>query len=144
MAFADSVNLLSDFNGADQAPISEAGHWAKLDTGAAGNLNRTGNAVTSSVSTTGESYWTVQNYGPNVQAHVTIGVMPGDVNTIDVSARILQPGGNATYDGYRVRMLQNAGTDSLQLARVDNSIITNIGTLLARDFTAGEKIGIQC
>lgn len=142
--FGEYSNLLSDFNGANQDPISEAGHWAKIDTNNSTDLIRTGNAAGSNSSVTGESYWTVQTFGPNVEVWTSISVMPGSGNNIDVSARIQSPGGSLTYDGYRCRMLDQAGTDQLQLVRVDNAVPTNLGTALDRNFSAGEMIGLRC
>lgn len=143
-SFGDWGYLISGFNGPDENPISEGGKWSKLDTSAGGVLRSVSGAVTSNTSTTGESYWNVQQFGPNVECWATIAVMPTDNNNMDVSARIQQAGGSATYDGYRVRVLQLTGTDILQLTRVTNGVITNIGSGLSRDFAVGEKFGLRC
>lgn len=141
--FGDGASLLSDFTGVDENPLSEGGKWGPLDT-TSNPLRRVSNAATSTVSTTGENYWTVQNYGPDVDVYVTITVMPLAGNNVDVSARIQGEGGAATYDGYRARMLQNAGTDSLTICRVTNAAITTLATMTTRDFAVGEKVGIRC
>ena len=141
--FGDGASLLSDFTGGDESPLSEGGNWAQLDT-ISDPLIRVSNAAGQAASITGESYWTVQNYGPDVDVYTTITTMPLAGNNVDVSARILGEGGNNTYDGYRARMIQNAGTDSLTICRVANAAITTLATMTTRDFAVGEKVGIRC
>jgi len=143
-AFGDWALMLSSFGGANEDPISEGGKWAKIDTNNSTNLQRLNGRAASNGSVTGESYWTPRDFGPDCEVYTTIAVMPGSGNNIDVSARVQQAGGSLTYDGYRLRMLDQAGTDSLQLVRVDNAVLTNIGTPLARNFAVDEKIGLRC
>jgi len=143
MAF-ESCNLLSDFHGPNESPILEANRWFKLNSDNTTNLTRSGNKAASSSSVTGESYYTPGLFGPIVEVYCTIDTMPASGNNIDITLRIQNAGGASSYHGYRLRMLDTAGTDQLQLARVDSSILTNIGTPLDRNFSVGEKIGIRC
>ena len=146
MAFGDWATLLSNFTGANQNPLSEGGNWANLDTAHGNALQRISNAVGCTASTTGESYWTPADIGADVEAYLTMPTLPGNGNNISISARVLQAGGNATYDGYRVRMNQVAGSnnDALDICRVDNAVVTSLASFASRDFVAGEKIGIRC
>ena len=141
--FGSYSPLLSAFNSPDQDPLSEGGKWDNLNTTHVDQLAITSHLAKCTATSTGESYWLPRTYGPFVDAYLTIATMPAAGNNIDISARIQQPGGNNSYDGYRVRMIESAGTDSLTVNRVDNGTITTLATL-SRDFVAGEKIGIRC
>ena len=142
MAFGDSSNLLSNFDGADENPLSEAGRWGDLNTNGP-DLQLVSHQVTSGGATTGERYWLVDTaMGPDVEAYLTIATLPGDGNAIRLYARGQQPGSN-TNDGYEIRYNQiTAATDEILIERCTNAVLTVLATF-TQDLIAGDKLGIS-
>jgi len=134
MAFGDSAVLISDFTGADENPLSEGGNWANLNS--SGNaLQRIGNAVSCTAAGAGNFYWTLRNYGPNVEAYLTLGVTGG----AGIVFRAKDEGGSFTWDGY-VFTCGPGATTTIQ--RVDNSTGTNLFTTTLT-WNTGDKLGAR-
>lgn len=126
--------LVSDFTGADENPLSEGGNWAKLDS--AGNaLQRTSNAATSA-SAIGAGYWTAANFGPDVEAYVTLAVTQTNARVL---ARVQGEGGAATFDGYVVSALSTT-TDVRRFTDAVSTLLRS--TTHAFTWANGDKLGI--
>src|SRR5262252_7978926 len=96
MAFGDFATLLTDFTGADENPISDGGKWASLD--GTTNLQRIGNSLSGSAAAFRGSYWTVSDYGSDVEAYLTISTSSG-LNVLLARATNV---GASTYNGYAI------------------------------------------
>ena len=74
--------LISDFTGADENPLSEGGNWANLNT-SSNPLQRISNAVSATVNAAANaSYWTPANFGPDLEAYLTIHNLRGGRNPL--------------------------------------------------------------
>jgi hypothetical protein len=139
--FGDVATLISSFTGADENPLSEGGNWAKVNS-SDNALQRLSNAATSAAATTGTSYWTPRNFGPDVEVHVTITTLPGNGNHVIVGARIVGEGGSNTWDGYTVRFTQDAATDSVFIEKITNATSSILATI-SQEFAVGDKLGMR-
>lgn len=135
--FGDGAVLLDNFNRADANPIS--GSWGTLNS--ALDLIIASNQVTGeNASFTNRSYFTTV-FAANCQAYISIPTLPGVGQTINVLARLKDPG--ATFDAYQVRYTQQSGTDTIDIDRLDDAVGTSLGTF-NQELIAGDKIGIWC
>jgi len=142
--FAPSAaSLVSSFTGADESPLSEGGNWASLNT-SQGPLQRLSNGVCSN--TAGSirlSYWTPANFGPDVEAVITVQTALASLNNFGLIARITAEGGAGTYNGYRVGYTHGTpGTIVVQ--RVVATASTTLATVTITALTLGAQLGIRC
>jgi len=136
--------ILDDFNRIAESPITGL-DWGKLISGASNNLNLASNQVACNGSSTGESYWIPKTFGPDVEVFVTVATLPGTGNAVRVHARLQQPGGAGSQDGYQIRTNQVSGSanDQVFIERIDNNAITTIATF-TQELATGDKVGIRC
>lgn len=135
-AIENDPALLTAFTGADEDPLSDGGNWANLNS--SGNpLKRVSNAAVASVAGAAASYWTPTNYGPDLEAYVTLVTVTG---TQGILARIQGEGGANTWDGYQVAQL--AGSNTL-IQRYDNGAATTIAQEATTAWGNGDKIGMR-
>jgi hypothetical protein len=128
--------LISDFTGADENPLSEGGNWANLNS--SGNpLKRLSNAVASSVGVS-RSYWTPANFGPDLEAYVTLSTAAA--GTAGLVVRVQGEGGANTWDGYQITA---ASTGTVTILRADNGVTTQL-IAAAGGFASGDKLGVRC
>jgi len=144
-SFSAYATLLSDFTGSDEDPLSEGGHWAKLNSADAASLRRVGNAVAGPNDTAAllrASYWTPGNFGPDVEAYATLAVVTNNQQAYDVYARVQQEGGSGTHDGYVARL--NTSGD-IELRLITNGSGSALGPApFSITPAAGMKLGIRC
>jgi len=128
--------LVSDFTGADENPLSEGGNWANLNT-SSNPFKRLSNAAGASVNLANNaSYWTPGNFGPNLEAYVTLTTLTA--GTAGMAFRIQGEGGAATWDGY-IAVAANSG---ITIYRVLDGALTVIGSD-STAFVSGDKIGVS-
>lgn len=78
------------------------------------------------------------------EGYVTISTKGSSTNDeVTVDIRMQQTSSYTTVDGYAVRAIVQAGTDTILLARVDNVIATTIATY-NQEFSSGDAVGIRC
>ena len=103
-----------------------------------------GNAATDTVDgTSAFNYWKTQ-FTNNQEVYLTVSTKPPDGNYADVGV-FVDPA-DATFvnfDGYVVRLAPVAGTDGVQISRVDNGASTQLGATISQEFTAGDKLGLE-
>ena len=129
------MNLISDFTGADENPLSEGGNWANLDSSGTA-LQRVSNAYALSSGGISRSYWTPTNFGPDLQAYTTI--VSG--TALRIQARVQGEGGAATWDGYEFTA---AGSNTI-ISRVTNASFTTLFTSsVIVTWAAGDKLGAR-
>jgi len=93
------------------------------------------------------SIWTATVFDPDQYAFIKIDVKPNDGNDVwlDLCVKDIvvgSQGASGTADGYRVRLLQQAGTDIVELCRMDDNFKV---TLLSPtfEFNAGDYLGAE-
>jgi len=131
--------LISDFTGADDTPLSEGGNWAAVDTAVTSYLQRVSNAASGAASGFGKvSYWTPANFGPNLEAYLTI---TNTASSAGIVFRIQGEGGTNTWDGYYAYSSANA----FDVVRVDNNVATSLLGVpgITPNWAAGDKIGVS-
>lgn len=106
MAFGSTAVLLSDFTGANEDPLSEGGHWSKvnLDSGAnmTRNANRASNNQVSPAFGDCNFYWTVENFGPDVDVYYTVSAKN---QALDILLRLDNVGTHSQHDGYWLQIV---------------------------------------
>lgn len=128
--------LLTAFTGADEDPLSDGGNWANLNS--SGNpLKRVSNAVAASVGGNCFSYWTPSNFGPDLEAYITLTSVSGSQG---IAARVQGEGGANTWDGYVVNQLATSNT---VIVRYDNGVATTIAQEATTTWGNGDKIGMR-
>ena len=131
--------LISDFTGANENPLSESGNWAALNT-STNPLQRISNAASATVNAVNnESYWTPANFGPDLEAYVTISTTAATASGIAV--RIQGEGGANTWDGYGVVGASGTG---ITIQRIDNGTPTTLINTSLVTIASGDKLGVRC
>jgi len=141
LPFGEQIPLRSSFTGSNENPLSEGGNWGTA-VGGGNQLQRTGNQVAGTISTTSQRYWTPSVFGPDCEAYITVATQPGNGDNFDIMLRT-QDVTLATYSGYRCRFIKEVGVDSWVITRVDNGTLTNLVTVNTTDYTSGDKIGVR-
>lgn len=133
--------LISDFTGSDENPLSEGGNWAKLNS-SGNDLKRVSNAITAAFGS-GKAYWTPSNFGPDLEAYVTLVTSVLVYPAVGISFRIQGEGGANTWDGYEVRASGNGVSTDIQ--RITDAVGTTIGSGSASsNWASGDKLGVRC
>jgi hypothetical protein len=92
----DAPVLVTDFTGANENPISDGGNWAQTDS-AGSPLQRISNAAAGTLAANAFSHWTVQNYGPDLEATILLSTVDAGQGVV---VHIVQEGGASTWDGH--------------------------------------------
>lgn len=128
------TSILDNFNRANEGPPPSTNWTTGIDGGANGFKVDTNEAEVNGDPSSG--YWNVQNFGPNVEVYVTLGVA---TQASRVHWRIQQEG-TAGWDGYTLL----AYTDNnFYVYRVDNGVQTQLGAAIAQTFSSGDSFGIS-
>ena len=131
--------LISDFTGANENPLSEGGNWAKVSS-LGNNLQRISNSVAAATSN-GRMYWTPANFGPDLEAYLTIGTAVA-AQSSNIYARIQGEGGADTWDGYDFQATHGATTSTI--SSVTNNTVTTLFTGTASsNWASGDKLGVR-
>ena len=132
--------LVSSFSGADENPLSEGGLWANLDT-SKNPLKRAGNVATASVNSAQNASYYATDFGPELDAYVTLTTIPPGGNLVQLRARVQGAGGSATWDGYAVQYI---GGGQVDIYVYTNAVAaSSLGSALV-DLADGDKLGIRC
>lgn len=134
MAFP-TASVLDNFNRANANPDG-SGSWTSLFN----NIQILSNEA-KGTSTSNVVYWNAGTFNANCETYVTLGgTLPGGGGYVEVGARVnLSP-----LNGYAVRAAKvDAGTDVIQLSRIDNSVATSLATY-NQEISSGDSIGIEC
>jgi hypothetical protein len=144
MAFGDYAQLVTNFVGADEDPISDGGKWSVFPTGEQGN-QRVSNMVTGGFTgppATGYSkgYWTPKIYGPDVEIYMTYNAVS---YATEIDARIANPP-SASHDlQYIVAIEQTSPTPTWFLQVKDGIVGTTTLAQTTHAFAPGDKLGLR-
>lgn len=137
------------FTRADESALTTASNgetWAIIpDQGTVG-LGAVGVSSNTAYSTAGPGSFDMLTTtdAADCEAYVTIATKGSSTNDeVTVDVRLQQYGNALTIDGYAVRALVQAGTDTIIIARADNIVATALVTF-NQEFSSGDAIGIRC
>jgi hypothetical protein len=142
MAFP-TTSVLDNFTGTNgtDLPVYSA-NWQATPTGGSA-LEIQDNAATGTSAGGNNSNSWVTDYGPDCEVYVTINTKPADGNVILLFARGLQTTSLLTVDGYVLRFVQNAGTDTFVIQRITNGAATSLSSTFNQEVTNGDSIGLE-
>lgn len=144
MAFP-TTSVLTSFTGADEDPLSEGGNWAGPIRNAQRQAERFTNAARHSANpdntVSGTSYWTVTQYGPNVEVFATVPELPSSTHGVSVWARIHNPGNATTMEAYLGVYTTDTGFRIFKVTA--GATFAQIGSTDATVASAGDKIGLE-
>jgi hypothetical protein len=144
MAFP-TTPIRSTFDGPDEDPLSEGGNWAGPTdvAGEVGLLEIISNQVTANAAASSTAHWLGGTYGPDVEVYITVPVLPTTASkAIGVTFRLANIGTDTT-DGYFCLFVNAAASDVVNVYRVDNGAITQLGVSIAFTFAANDVIGAR-
>lgn len=138
-AFPDN-SVLDTITGTDTTTPLNA-NWTshELRNGSAGLNIRSNAAAPGGTGGYWGGYWNVGTFGPAAEAYITI-VNIGSTGFGGICVRLSVPGGDNTADGYCIEWAD--GTSALQLLRLDNASVTNLGSAITQTITTTDKVGI--
>lgn len=130
--------ILDTFTRANENPLSGGGNWANLNTSYGTVIKLISNTARIDVASGAGSYWT-RAVISDFECYCTIASMQGFVG---LAARIAQPGGANTWDGYMLSSTQsNPGSPApITLEKITNSVGTTIAKTPPVQFGDGLKI----
>jgi len=133
------VDIFDNFNRADEGPPM-AGWSSYIDPG----LKVLNNQCAPSGSFSHGAYFSTE-MGRNVEAAVTITVLPVTNGQVSVLARIAPEGASSYGSGYQVNLFRNAGPDDIRIFRVDTpgDVHTQLGSW-PQELSNGDAIKIRC
>lgn len=127
---------ISVWSGADENPLSEGGNWSRLDP-ATGQLKKVSNLVMPQDSLGYEgSYWTPANFGPDLQAYVTLNTIAGGMG---IAFRVSSAGVSGSWTGY----FAVASTAGVTLYRVVAAALTETLATESATWSNGDKLGVS-
>lgn len=118
--------ILDRFDRADENPLSGGGNWARLDTNT-NNMQLLSKTVAPNITGALQSgsYWTPETF-TDVEVHALISTVP-NAPEMGILARIQQPGGAGTWDGYAFMVGTTAAQPIFRLYRVTNGSASQLG-----------------
>ena len=134
----EPLPVVDSFDRPNESPLSDAGRWANLASGAATTLAVNNNQLACTLSTTCSAWRNPTTYGPDTEVWARITTLPGTTNQLRLYARLQQPSG-ANWDGYMLRTNQLAGPDELYLERIDNGNVVSLLTM-SQELAAGDTL----
>lgn len=129
-------SILDNFNRANTGPPPSS-NWTTGVDGSSGSFTVTSNEAKATNAGHSSAYWNVSNFGPDVEAYITIGSTEGPSR---LHFRI-QGEGTGTWDGYT--LLAYTPTNELYIYRVDNGSQTQLGAAISQTINSGDSFGIS-
>ena len=130
--------VLDTFNRTDENPLTTTTWTATVFAGDV-TLAISSN-VAAGTGTDNGNYWNVKTF-QNCEVYTTITTKAGNGAGPQLYWRTVQHG--AGLDGYVMTQRTAAGTDTLQVLRIDNSSVTQLGATISQEITNGDSIGVR-
>jgi hypothetical protein len=146
MAFP-TTSVLDDFNRADGLLVDTGTNWSNdtFNYGAGSTaLTIVSNVAAPTNASYGEAYWDVGTFGPDSEAYGTITTLPHEGGDMGLAICVQSPDTTGA-DGYRLIYKRLAGTDTVEIRRVDNGNNpgTLIGSITSQEIAAGDSLGLE-
>ncbi|MCA9974243.1 MAG: hypothetical protein KC413_00780, partial [Anaerolineales bacterium] len=136
MAFGSS-SVLDNFNRANEGPPMTG--WANFLTA---GLVVSSNACAPSGAGNRAGYYNTVLSAADCEVYATIASDPASNRNMSLYARLVNIG-SGTTEGYGIQFNKVAGTDTLQIFRLDNDTKTVLGANFSQELTAGNKFGLE-
>ena len=143
MAFPVS-SVIETFTGADNTQPPNSSWTNDWDGGGGGFKITTNRAV--GVGGYNTAWYSAVSYAAGCEAYITVAVLPAsNSHAVGVLQRgkDLAGGVGGVADGYIVFYRRQAGTDTVEVFRIDNNAYTLLGASLSQEFTAGDSLGVE-
>lgn len=134
MAFPTN-GIVDDFNRANEGPPMTG--WVNMTAGLIVSSNTCAPSGVGSRS----GYFNTIVPTADCEVYITIATVPASNRNLTVYARLHDVG--AAIDGYGLRFNKLSGTDTLQFIRIDDGVLTNLGTAISQELTTGNKFGLE-
>jgi hypothetical protein len=135
MAFPAN-GVIDNFNRANEGPPMTG--WANIVSG----LVVSSNACAPSSTGTRSGYYSTILTEADCEVFVTVVTAPANNRNVTLLARVHDVSGTS-FDGYGLRLNKVSGTDTLQIVRIDNGSLTNLGSAISQEIASGNKIGLE-
>lgn len=126
--------IRDDFNRADAGNLGA--NWTDLLNGLDILTNQAGAPSVADHLT----FYNAVQYAADQEAYVTFNLSPSDGATAGIYVRLQGTGSIATLDGYAAILIRQAGTDIVQVYRLDNAVGTQLGANISQEFVNGDGI----
>jgi hypothetical protein len=136
MAFPQT-GILDAFTRADTGPPPSSNWTTVTGTGHVVSSNQLANSAANH----SESGWNVQTFGPDVELYYDMATKPSTGKWCDLDIRVSAL--SAGWSGYQVEFTTTAGTDTIDIYRVDAGSFTALGAQIALDFLDGDGFGVE-
>lgn len=140
MPFPNTL-VIDDFNRANAETLG-ANYTEGIDSTGLTGFDISGNTAVPDVAAQCQTYYNVQNYGPDCEVHALIGVEQSAGAGWSLYVRLVNEG-TANVDGYSVSWVTDAGTDIIRIYRLDNEVHTQLGADILQEYSAGDRIGMR-
>lgn len=127
--------IIYNFNGVDANP--DPNFTALLNA-----IQRVSNQGAGTNAATNIAYLTGVTHGANCEEYITIGTKPGTGNSVALIARAITTSLLA-LSGYEWVFTDAAGTDTMQMFRLDNAVGTQLGSTVNQEWAAGDGLFIK-
>ena len=133
----EPLPVVDSFN-RNENVLSDAGRWSNGIIGSAETgLRVTSNQLASTKTTTCTAWRNNAVYGPDVESWARVTTLPGTGNSFLVYVRLTNAGAGGS--GYRLRTLQQTGTDQVFIERIDGGVIVTRLTM-SKELAAGDTL----
>ncbi len=142
MAVFPRTGILDTFDRADENPI--AGNWTNnaLAEAADNQLKIVSNTLMAATALTScEAYWNASTYKGYIEAYFTVVTKPGNTQRIELG--FLQNAGLTSYQGYQCLFIDNAGTDTFTIQRIDQTATATVLSSINLEYNVGDRLGIS-
>ena len=134
----EPLPVVDSFDRGNENPLSDGGRWSNGIIGSAETgLRVTSNQLASTKNTTCTAWRKTESYGPDVESWARITTLAGTGNSFLLYARLSNAGAGGS--GYRVRTLQQAGTDQVFIERIDSGVIVTRLTM-SQELAVGDTL----
>jgi hypothetical protein len=128
--------ILDDFNRANEGPPPSANWTGFVGLSQGDNLEVISNQL-GTTTTDASAWWNVSTFGPDCEVYCTLPVVSGA--NVYLYARGANPG-TGTLDAYLVFWSSGGNVFTY---RIDNDILTQLGTQVALSLAANDKLGLE-
>lgn len=142
MAVFPRTGILDTFDRADENPI--AGNWTNdaLAEAADNQLKIVSNTLMAVTALTScEAYWNASTYKGYIEAYFTVVTKPGNTQRIELG--FIQNAGLTSYQGYQCLFIDNAGTDTFTIQRIDQTATATVLSSINLEYNVGDRLGIS-
>lgn len=143
MAFP-TTGVLETFTGSNGTSPPNS-NWSNGIDGGSGIEIQGNQADTAHVTNSyGGGWWNAAQFGPDVEAFVSVASKSEENDQIGLAIRVQSPGNAGTWDGYVINWDSKlAATDEISVWVITNGSGTQLGATIMQEMAAGDKLGVE-